>query len=113
MERKCVDCGKPTEEHRTFAFVSMPEEHRGVYPCLPEWLPDVDNCHDDRVDPYPARVAYKFNDGEPTVQVFQGDDEGLYMICSTETIDGITNWICVPKGPKNPCGDDYMRDISS
>ncbi len=113
-------CGKTEEEHRTFPFVSMPDEHRGVYPCLPEWLPNVDkNCgpygdpYPEGINPYPARVAYKFSDGEPTVQVHEGEDEGLWMPCSCVTKDGITYWDCVPKGPKNPCGNTYMRSIST
>lgn len=113
LDNDCV-CGKSEEEHRTFAFASVPSHHRGAYPCAPEWLPNVDNAHDVRIDDYPARVAYQFNDGEPTVQVFQGSDEGLWTVCScTNNAAGAIDWHCVPKGPKNPCGDTFMRDIST
>lgn len=111
-QQKCPKCSKKKEEHRTFGFVSMPDEHIGPDPCPTEWIPHEGVC-DDGIDPYPARVAYRFNDGEPIVQVHEGDDDGLWMPCSTETRDGITYWFCAVKGPKNPCWDDYMREISS
>ena len=106
-------CGKGEEDHYTFTFISQPNAHRGIYPCAPEWLPDVDNCHDDGVDPKPARVAYQFNDSEPCVQVFEGEEAGLYMPCMYTTLDGINYWLCIEKAPRDPCGDAFMRSISS
>lgn len=116
---ECGTCGKGGEEHTIFPFVSMPDEHRGVYPCPPEWLPNADEGQvvgggfDERIDPYPARVAYKFSDGEPTVQVHEGDGAGLWVPCAWHVEDGITYWFCKLRGPKNPCGVSYMRDIST
>lgn len=112
----CPSCNKGAEEHEIFPFASMPDEHRGVYSCPPEWIPNVDEDsgeYNESIDPYPARVAYKFNDGEPTVQVFNGDNDGLYTPCAWHVDDGITYWFCKLRGPKNPCGDSFMRSIST
>jgi hypothetical protein len=106
-------CGKGEEEHWEFAFLSAPNDHLGIYPLPPEWLPNVDGAHDIRIDEKPARVAYQFDDMEPVVQVFEGDSAGLYTPCMYTTKDGINYWLCVVRGPKNPCGDSFMREISS
>ena len=113
---ECGTCGKGADEHTIFPFVSMPDDHRGVYPCPPEWLPNVDadsGVYNENINPYPARVAYKFTDGEPTVQVHEGDNAGLWNPCAWHVEDGITYWFCKPRGPKNPAGDAFMRSIST
>jgi hypothetical protein len=53
--------------------------------------------------------------GEPALQVLEDDLGGLYTVCSAtrSPATGEWYWICRPMGPKNPCSEDWLRNISS
>ena len=53
--------------------------------------------------------------GEPALQVLEDDLGGLYTVCSAtrSPATGVWYWICRPMGPKNPCSEDWLRNISS
>lgn len=117
---RCAFCKNLSIEHDNFFFNHSPDAIR--LQKGEEWQPGQDSPAI-QGDKGPARVAYvwrgdKWPDhmGDPVVMVHEGDLEGLYAPCNAirlESNRGVWLWLCQPISPKNPCGDDYMRSISS
>lgn len=120
---RCIHCKKLIlMEHEIFMFNNSPDAIR--LHGEPEWQPSPDEPSI-MFDNGPHRVAYKWNgeedfhpehNGDPAVQVHEGDLEGLWVPCSAATMQvmpGVWLWICQPMSPKNPCDNDWMRSISS
>ena len=80
-----------------------------------EWIPSPDNLKIPG-DPGPARVAL-WNNGKAQVQVHEGDDDGFWVPCSSFTVTrkGLpySVWICRRSHVKDPCDEEFMREIST
>lgn len=112
---------------RVFRFWRSPEDLRDnvnpqpTFPPGTEWRP----CSEEREipgDDGPNRVAYWLH-GDPVVMVYEGPDEGMWIMDSalrftywTEDRSIATSiwlWSCKRLWAKDPCDEEYMREISS
>jgi len=110
-EKTCRICNSFHLEHRIFMFWSRPDEHEGDDTIPPEWQPSPDSIAIPQ-DDGPARVAYQFQDGEPTVQVYEGVWHGLWTPCFMHNVNNINYWTCSRRRPKDPCSIEFMKEIS-
>ncbi len=119
-EDRCPSCGALilSDAHRLFIFYRSPAdiEHAPVMGGTPaEWRPSAEEIPIPG-DRGPNRVAYWHNGG-PTVQVHEGDDDGMWVPCSSYTVtrEGLPYcmWLCRRDHVSNPCDAEYLRSISS
>lgn len=117
---RCPSCGALilSDAHRLFIFYRSPADiqHAPVMGGTPaEWRPSAEETPIPG-DRGPNRVAYWHN-GAATVQVHEGDDDGMWVPCSSYTVtrDGLpyTMWMCRRDHVSNPCDAEYLRSISS
>lgn len=144
-EDRCGNCDALilSNQHRQFIFYCSPADiaaaHHAVMPIplaageddvpfeelfLPvegassgqEWRPAP---HGEGIkipgDDGPSRVAYILN-GNPMVQVHEGDDAGMWPACFAYTVtrDGLpySIWVC-RRDVDEPCDEDFMKSIST
>lgn len=119
-KNRCPTCGALilSDAHRLFIFYRSPADiqHATVMGGTPaEWRPSAEETPIPG-DYGPARVAYWHNEA-PTVQVHEGDDDGMWTPCSSYTVtrEGLpySMWMCRRDHVSDPCDEEYLRSISS
>lgn len=119
-EDRCPACGALilSDAHRLFIFYHSPadiENARVMGGTPAEWRPSAEETPIPG-DYGPARVAYWHNEA-PTVQVHEGDDDGMWTPCSSYTVtrEGLpySMWMCRRDHVSDPCDEEYLRSISS